>query len=535
MNGEMFMISGKDLWDTSITRGMEEREVNGRLVYTYANMPSNPYEMLLNTTNNIPNKNAFCDNWNRVYTYGQFLEMVDSFAYYLMKKKDIKKGNHVGLLLHNSIEFCTAFYAIAKLGAVCVPFPTKYREGEVCQLIEKAGLHLIIANEEFDSWIIRFKNIKKMVSCNEENGYGFSHLPLVKVKDHTSYGSLEDKVIIMFTSGTTSQSKGVVLRNYNVAHAVITYQRMLDIKPWDKTIIPIPIYHITGLVALLNLFVYCGASVYLYKRYDAIVILQCIEEHGITFMHGSPTVFSKLLDYQEEYPNMKSLRLLGCGSSYTPLEKLKAFHKWLPHTKFIVIYGMSETSSPALLFPNDTPTSIYAGAAGKPIAGMDFKVLNEQGTECAIEEVGEIWIRGANVCEEYYQLESSAIVNGWLDTGDMGYYNEDNYIYVVDRKKDMINRGGEKIWCIDVEEEINAIEGVEECAVVGIPDQIYGEVAAAVVVLKENYTYCEDEIKARLKGRLARFKIPEKILFVEAVFKTPGLKVDKKRIRTLFL
>lgn len=529
------MISGKDLWDISITRGMEDKIINGRHVYTYDNMPKNPYEMLLYTTKKTPKKKAFYDNWNRIYTYEQFLSMVDSFSFYLKEVKNVKKGNHIGLLLHNSIEFCCAFYAIAKLGAVCIPFPTKYKESEIQQLINKSNLHLIIYNEQFASCVEPYDYIKKLESIDEENGYGFRHLPLIDEDDHTSLGNLEDIIIIMFTSGTTSQSKGVVLRNYNVSHAVITYHRMLEIKPWDKTIIPIPIYHITGLVALLNLFVYSGAQLFLYRKYDAERILECIEEHQITFMHGSPTVFAKLLDYKDAYPNMKSLRLLGCGSSYTPLEKLKQFHQWLPHTKFIVIYGMTETSSPAILFPNDTPTSIYAGAAGKPIAGMDFKILNEHGKECIANEVGEIWIKGANVCEEYYQLNSESINEGWLDTGDMGYYNEDYYIYVVDRKKDMINRGGEKIWCIDVEEEINAIEGVEECAVVGIPDKTYGEVAAAVIVLKNHYTYCEDEIKTILKKRLARFKIPEKVLFVEEVFKTPGLKVDKKRIRTLFV
>ena len=348
-------------------------------------------------------------------------------------------------------------------------------------------------------------------------------------------GELTDEMILMFTSGTTSASKGVVLKNYNINHAVMIYQRLLELGPEDKTIIPVPIYHITGLVALLGLFVYLGGTAYLYKRYDAKRILESVCRHEITFMHGSPTVFGMLLDYQKDFPRLSSIRTLACGSSYLPVETLKKLHRWMPKMKLQTVYGMTETASPGTVFPYDAATSIYPGSQGKPVPGMELKIVDEEGKEVPDGTVGVVFLRGANICEYYYRPDTPLITeDGWLDTGDLGYINEDSYVFIVDRKKDMINRGGEKIWCTDVEDELIAIEEVRDAAVVGIPDTVYGEVAAAVVVPKEPGHVTQEDLKERLKTRLARYKIPEQILFVEAVPKTPGLKTDKRRIKELF-
>ena len=313
------------------------------------------------------------------------------------------------------------------------------------------------------------------------------------------------------------------------------YQKLLELGPEDKTIIPVPIYHITGLVALLGLFVYIGGTIYLYKRYDAKRILEGVKRDGITFMHGSPTVFGQLLDYREEFPELPSIRTLACGSSYMPVETMKKLHRWMPQMKFCNVYGMTETSSPGTVFPYDAATSLYPGSEGKPVPGLMLKILDDDGREVPDGTVGVVYLKGANICEYYYHLKTPLITeDGWLNTGDMGYINEDSYVFIVDRKKDMINRGGEKIWCTDVEDELVAVEGVKDAAVVGIPSKKYGEVAAALIVLESGVQMTAEELKADLKSRLAKFKIPEQILFADAVPKTPGLKTDKKTIKTMF-
>ena len=527
------MIIGEKLWHKGVTKDMGVLEIDYRHFYTYKDMPVNVYESLQNSANINPYQIAFVDNDENSYTFQEFLKLVDQMAYVLNHTYKIKHGQHVGLLLYTDITFCISFYAIAKLGAVCVPLPTKYRQQEVAALVDKAYLDLLIYDEDFKTWIRKDKYKTIELNHHYQRHALETYLNISEKYDMKNEGQLEDEIILMFTSGTTSQSKGVILKNYNVMHAIITYQRILEITPDDKTMIPIPIYHITGLVALLGLFVHSQGTIYLYRRYDARHILECIQKNNITFMHGSPTVFSKLLDYKDDFKELRSLRSLGCGSSYTPLTKMKEFHAWLPYTKFQVIYGMTETASPALICPYDNPTSIYATAAGLLIPGMQLKIIDENGHEVEPGEVGQIWIKGTNVTSRYYNLVSDAIDEDyWLDTGDMGYYNEDQYVFIVDRKKDMINRGGEKIWCKDVEEAINTHPMVKESAVVGIHSDIYGEVAGAVVIKKGKVS--EEELKKYLKSELASFKIPEKIVFVDEIYKTQGLKVDKKRIRTLF-
>ncbi|MCI5900265.1 MAG: acyl--CoA ligase [Lachnospiraceae bacterium] len=530
------MITGHEVWNQSVSQDMGVRKIGEKEVFTFLHMRNNFYEILEDTVQRFPDKTAFCDNWSRSYTYREFQILVDSMAATL-EALGVRKGSHVGLLLHNSIEFCASFYAVCKLGAVTVPFPSKYRRTEIRSLIDKADLSYLLCAEKFREWVCDYeqKGIFICYSENEEEGFGFRHLELKEGKPGGGRGELTDEVILMFTSGTTSESKGVVLKNYNIIHAVIIYQRLCQVTSEDKTIIPVPIYHITGLIALLGLFVYTGGTVYLYRRYDARQILQCIKENNITFMHGSPTVFGLLMDFKEAYPKLPSIRTLLCGSSYMPVEKMKQLHGWMPSMKLMTVFGMTETSSPGTLFPYDAATSIYPSSSGRPIPGMELKIVDENGKEVETGQVGIVFVRGANVLEYYYNMQTDLITeDGWLNTGDMGYVNEDSYVFFVDRKKDMINRGGEKIWCTDVEDELLALEGIRDAAVVGIPSEKYGEVAAAIVVCEKGCFEKEEDIRQALGQKMARYKIPERILFVEEIPKTPGLKVDKKYIRTLF-
>lgn len=531
------MLEGRNVWNEWVQKDMGEVRLGGRTVYTFLNMKKNFYEILQDTAQTYSHKVGIVDNWGRGYDYKTILEMVDDLAFYLKTEKHVEKQSHVGLILNNGIEFVVSFYAVCKLGAVAVPFPTKYREPEIRSLVEKADLKCVLVSEDFEGWTSAYEQagIEVLITRREEKEYGFSHLCMQKAPKEKAIGDLEDEAILMFTSGTTSASKGVVLKNYNICHAVMIYQRLLELTAEDKTIIPVPIYHITGLVALLGLFVYTGGTIYLHKRYDSRRILEEITRNRITFLHGAPTVLALLLECQEEFPKLESIRTLACGGGYMPIETMKKLHQWMPKMKFQSVYGMTETSSPGTIFPYDAATSIYAGAQGRPIPGLCVKILDEHQRELPDGETGVIYLRGANICEYYYKLQTSLITkDGWLNTGDMGYINEDSYVYIVDRRKDMINRGGEKIWCIDVEEEIRSLKGVKDAAVVGIPSKKYGEAAAAAIVPEADAHLTETDVKELLKCRMARYKIPEEVIFLEALPRTPGLKTDKRKIQRLF-
>lgn len=528
------MICGAACWNRALQRGMSQQEFGGRAVTTFDDLPQSLYHMLLGTARRTPDATAIVDDWHRATSFSALLDLVDALAGHLVAR-GVTRGSHVGLLMHADLEFAVSLFAIAKLGAVCVPIPTKYREPEVLSLVRAADLAALVAGEEFAAWSSSFDDLVMHVvwSRGVAGGYGFSGLT---GEAAPAAGVPTDPVIMMFTSGTTSAAKGVVLRNYNVCHAAMVYARLMGTTPEDRCLIPIPIYHVTGLIALLVQFVYVGAATYLHRLFDARRVLACVRDDEITYLHGSPTSFAELLPLRGEFPELPSVRAMLSGSSYEPLPAMRAFHEWMPTATFQVVYGMTETASPALLFPLDSPTSVYAGATGKPVPGVDAKIVDEVGSEVAPGETGELVLRGACVTEGYYRdVAPGPDAEGWLATGDMARANAEGMVWVVDRKKDMINRGGEKVWCSALEEVVCELPFVSACCVAGVPDELYGEVPVAAVVAAPDAAPTERMLQDALKGRIAHFKIPVHVVFVDAIPTTRGDKPDRRAVRSLVL
>ena len=533
------MYDGNELWRPLLPLQMQKRKYGALTYDTYAGLPENLYEALCRTAARNPDKICIVDDDGTEVTFGAFVEKVDAFAAYLRHEVHIRPGDHVALMMFNSLEFCVSFLAIIKAGAVCLPLPSKFRQQEVLSLLEKADPNCIICDEKFAEWMEPLKSagVPVLVSGGEPGQYALERLldGFDLHEDMPCLAQAGEPAILMFTSGTTSLSKGVVLTNFNVMHAVATYQKILDITPEDSTIIAVPIYHVTGMIALLGLFLYAGGTVYLHRMFRAERVLQCVKDHNVTFIHGAPTVFSMLLQQAPNFPSLPSLRAFACGSSNMPKAKILALHEWLPNMAFRTVYGLTETSSPATIFPCDAAQSPYIGSSGLPVPGTVFRVMSEDGRELPPDEVGEIQLKGSVVLREYYKMKIPALSeDGWLATGDLGYFNKDGYIFLVDRKKDMINRGGEKICSYDVENELYHLPGIEEAAVVGIPDEVYGEVAAAVVKCSPGVTLTQEQVQSMLHDKLAKYKIPAKILFLPEIPTTPNGKIDKKNIRNLF-
>lgn len=529
------MFVGKQLWDSCFIQDMEQREVSGLLYEVYGGLPDNLYVAVKKTAERYPERLALIDDDDTPLSYATLLEMIDRMASYLRANFRVNTGDHVALLLYSSAVFAISYLALTKLGAVTLALPTKFRRDEVLSLLSMSDATLILCDVDFADWMadltetgIRCDVLRPSVHCL------MTTLPKAAWQDTEPQGSgSAAPTILMYTSGTTALSKGALLTNLNVMHSVETYRRLLRITPDDKTVIGVPIYHVTGLIALLSLFLYVGGAVYLHKRFREVRILQCIANNGITFMHGSPTVFSMLLREKEQFPTLPTLRLILCGSSYMPKEKIEAMHQWLPTTQFRTVYGMTETSSPATLFPCDTTTSPYINSCGLPIPCLSMRIVDDNGQELPTMQVGEVQMKGTVILRSYYKLHIPELSDdGWLSTGDMGYFNEDGYLFLVDRKKDMINRGGEKICSYDVEHALLCLPGVEDAAVVGIRDETYGEVAAAAVVAAEGVTLTQELLQQQLLSHIARYKIPAKICFVPQLPLTPNGKVDKKLLRT---
>lgn len=525
------MYRGVELWPKAITEDMVSLRISEEeTIKTYPRLPGSLYASFAETADRLPEKTAVVDNWERTYTYEELRQKTEIFSGWLYQKLGVRRGSHVAVMMYNSVEFCVIFLALNRLGAVMVPLPSKYRPGEVQSLVEKSDVEFLICDEKFRDYVKR--ELPVCVVPDGQNGYALEQFAGDRfVEASIALAETSDLALLVFTSGTTSRSKGVMIRNCQIMHAVVSYERTLGIGEADRAIIPIPIYLITGLIAVFGLMMHVGGTVYLNRFFDARRVLADICKYEITFFHASPTVFSLLLSHAEEFPELPSLRMFACGSSNMPPGKIRMLHQWLPDCEFRTIYGLTETTSPATVFPMDANQSPYIGSSGIPIPGLSFRIVDGEGREVPDKTQGEILVKGSNITSSYYKLETDAIRDGWLDTGDIGYFNEHGYLYIVDRKKDMINRGGEKVCSFDVENELLGLEGVEDAAVVGIPDELYGEVPAAVVRLRKGSGWSEESLREALKKRIAGYKVPVRILFVDAIPVTENMKTDKKYIR----
>ncbi len=533
------MIWGSSCWNSFQQRGMGFRIVGGRSCYTFEQMPETLYDLLAQSASRNAGAIAIVDDDGAGYTFDDLLAYTDGVAAHLAYDYHVGVGDRVGLLLDSSIEFCATYFACSKIGAVAVPFSTKYREKEISGLLRHSGLSVLFIDPRYRARIgVAAGVVPHVEFCDrsgEPGGFGFSR-SLCDLPSAERAGDLGSDAVMIYTSGTTAASKAVLLSNLNIIHAALVYERLMGTTAFDRTVIPVPIYHVTGLVALLTQFIHAGARIYLHRRFDARRLLDCVRDEGITYLHASPTAFEKVLALRADYPSLPSLRAILSGSSYEPVGKMRAFHDWMPACAFQVVYGLTETASPALLFPYDSPTSVYAGATGKPVPGVGVRIVDESGLEVEDGRVGEILLSGTCLTSGYYNSEAEALdEGGWLATGDMGYADAHGMVWVVDRKKDMINRGGEKVWCSCLEEIIGALPGVCEVCVTGIPDELYGEVPVAAVVPTGDVKLTEASIIAALRKRVAGFEVPEYVVLVDSIPQTIGDKPDRVAVRTVVL
>lgn len=533
------MYKGEDLWKKPEIQVVKKTLSNGKVITTYPDLPKNIYSSFRATAERHMEKVAVVDDEGRQYSYKKMMEMTDDFSSWLIHEFGVTRRKHVALMLYNSIEFCTTFLSLNRIGAVVVPLPTKFKMEEVHALVEKSDVEFIICDEKFEDYFEKYQqNLNICVVPDGKEKYGLE--TFTSTKDLSAIEEIEEKAtdvdlaLMLFTSGTTSMSKGVTIRNYNIMHAVESYHKVLGITEEDKAIIPVPIYLVTGLVAVFGLMIHIGGTVCLNRFFDAKRVLEDINKYGITFFHASPTVFTLILKERKHYPELPMLRMFACGSCNMPPEKIKMLHEWLPKSEFRTIYGLTETTSPGTVFPTDASSSPYIGSSGIPIPGSAYKIVDEEGNEVKDGEQGEILVKGSNITENYYKSKRVALEDEWLHTGDIGWFNTEGYLYIADRKKDMINRGGEKICSYDVENKLLEMNGVEDAAVVGIPDELYGEVPAALIKLKKGTVIEEAEIKAFLKSQMASYKVPQKILFTDNIPLTENMKINKRKVRKMF-
>ncbi|MDM8000633.1 MAG: long-chain-fatty-acid--CoA ligase [Dehalococcoidia bacterium] len=485
------------------------------------------------------------------FTYREFNARINQLAHALMDL-DIKRGSKVALLMHNCSEFLEAYFALAKIGAVGVPLNFRLGPEEIKYIVNHSDSEAFILGEAFAPNIKAIQSdlprIKTYISVSEKPVEGMLHYeswiaryptrePLILVDE-------DDPAFIMYTAGTTGKPKGAVLSHKNeIVHWLLMgsflrsepgMAEILDHTDNFRAFAAPPIFHLAAW-AYCQFTLFSGATVVLPTEvFNPEYIMRTIQEEKIGAIILVPvmTFFVLLLPDLEKY-DTSSLRLWVSGAAILPTETRKQIMQHFPNVKLFDLFGQTEMS-PVTCGLRPCDAAGHEGSVGKPVPFVEFRIVDENDNEVPVGAVGEAVYRGPTVMQEYYkdpEATANSMRNGWFHSTDLFRRDKDGFLYVVDRKKDMIISGGENIYPAEVEEIIYRHPKVVECAVIGVHDQQWGESVKAIVVCKKGECVTEQEIIEHCKMYLASYKKPKSVDFVDALPRNAAGKVLKTELR----
>ena len=449
----------------------------------------------------------------------------------LLKSKGVGPGDRVALVLPNVPPFPVLFYGAVAIGAVVVPMNPLLKGREVTYYLEDSGAAIVFAWKDMAQEAAKGASAVG-IECVEV-GLDFAevldrHEPDKEVVDRDD----DDTVVLLYTSGTTGQPKGAELTHHSMStNASTSAETLVELTDDDVVMGCLPLFHVFGLTVGLNASVLEGSCLTLLPRFHPEKALEIVGRDRVTVFEGVPTMYAALLHAKDaDTAEMSSLRTCVSGGSAMPVEVMKNFEK-----KFDCIvlegYGLSETS-PVASF-NQPGQERKPGSIGTEVRGVEMKLVDDDDEDVAQGEVGEIVIKGENVMKGYWGRDddtAAAIKNGWFHTGDLAKVDEDGYFFIVDRKKDLIIRGGYNVYPREVEEALYEHESVAEVAVIGIPHDSLGEEVGAAVALKPGQRVSEADLLAFAKERLAAYKYPRTVWIVDELPKGPTGKILRREV-----
>lgn len=476
-----------------------------------------------------------------VLTYRQFADAADHVAAVLWHR-GIRKGDAVAYIGENSPQFLQVMFGAAQLGAVFVPVNTRLAAPEVTHVLVDSGARAVVLDAEFLDRVTpgaEAGGIAHVIVTGEgmPGHPGLAHLVAEAPGGHTVADvDLDDPAAIIYTSGTTGKPKGAVLTHGNLTWVAVNCIVDYDVVSRDVSLMISPLFHVASLGMGALPVILKGATLVLEKGFEPGRALELIERHGITMLSGVPTTYQLMADHPAwAGTDLSSLQKLTCGGSAVPTRILNAYEE--RGLSFSQGYGMTETSPGATSLSPDM-TRAKQGSVGLPHFFTDVRIADENGAMVPRGTIGEIEIAGPNVFPGYHgNPEATAAAftaDGWFRSGDLGYLDPDGYLFVADRLKDMIISGGENIYPAEIENLLSDLDGVTGVAVIGVPDERWGEVPWAVVTLREGASVDTETVRSHLDGKLARYKLPKNVVVVDALPRTASGKVRKADLRARF-
>ncbi|MGW8884244.1 long-chain-fatty-acid--CoA ligase [Streptomyces sp. NPDC055749] len=448
----------------------------------------------------------------------------------LLTARGVEPGDRVGIMLPNLLDFPVLYYGALRAGAVVVPMNPLLKSREIAHYLRDSDAVLLFAHESV---------VEEVVAGKDTASARVAIVPIAPgsltelLAGHpepvtTSVGEGEDTAVILYTSGTTGLPKGAELTHTNlVSNSEIAGRSLFGLTAQDVVLGCLPLFHAFGQAVAMNTAISVGARFTLLPRFEPVLALRTVEDRGVTMFAGVPTMYAALLGARAQQPDAydtSTLRLCVSGGASLPVEVLHGFEKAFG-CPVLEGFGMSETSPIASFNHPDRPRK--AGSIGTPIEGVDMRL-----TDLA-DGVGELCVRGHNVMKGYWgrpEATAETVRDGWLHTGDLARVDEEGYYFIVDRKKDLIIRGGYNVYPREIEEVLYEHPAVAEAAVIGLPDDVLGEEVAAAVALHPGADTTAEELREFVRGQVAAYKYPRVLWLLDTLPKGATGKILKRDI-----
>ena len=449
----------------------------------------------------------------------------------VLAEEGLAVGDRVGIMLPNVPYFAICYYGVLRAGGVVVPMNVLLKRREVAFYLSDSGAKLLFAWEGF-AQDAEVGAQDAGAACVIVAPGSFEQLlggadPRPEVVDRDP----DDTAVVLYTSGTTGTPKGAELTHQNLTRNAEVSRSLFDLGSEVMTLGALPLFHSFGQTCGLNATISAGGTLILIPRFDPGKALEIIQRDRVNLFEGVPTMYNALLHYPERDKfDTSTLQLCVSGGSAMPVELLRGFEDAFG-CKVLEGYGLSESSPVASFNPRERERK--PGSIGVPVSGVEMKVVDDEDNDVPQGEIGEIVIRGHNVMKGYWNRPDATgetLRDGWLHTGDMATIDEEGYFFIVDRKKDMIIRGGYNVYPREIEEVLYEHPDVIEAAVVGLPHDELGEEVGAAVTLKDTSTATAQELSDFVKGQVAAYKYPRRVWFVDELPKGPTGKILKREI-----
>lgn len=467
-------------------------------------------------------------------TYAQCYQRINQLAWYLSSELNVKKGDRIAILSLNSIHYLLLFFAVQKLGCILVPLNFRFTAAELAWPLEDASPALLLYENAFTETVNKLETDIPKINIDSPEGFYAQAYSTKNITEIAHSGAFESPCMILYTSGTTGRPKGAVITNKMLFWNSVNTGLRLNLTQHDVTITFAPFFHTGGWNVLTTPFIHRGARLILSNKFEPEKVLQLCSKEKVTILFGVPTMMDMMRRTDAfEKADLSTVRYAIVGGEPMPLNLIEDWHdKGVPIRQG---YGLTEFG-PNVFSLNEQDAIKKIGSIGFPNFYVHAKIVDEKGNEVPDNEPGELILSGPAMMAGYWNNEEateSAIINNWLHTGDIVRRDSDGYFYVLDRKKDMYISGAENVYPAEVEQVIRQIDGIREAAVIGVPDTKWGESGLAFIVTEDDAPLNKEEILSFCMSKLAKFKIPKHVRFIDGLPKSDSGKILKRKLKEM--